>query len=153
MINYTSSYEKRIRARNRKSKITGYSVGIGVFKKNKLLIIRRTLHDYLGGFFELPGGNTDNDDFETAVRRELFEETGLSVTSITKWFAGFIYQVSYNTIKQCNCLVKTSHYSIRLNHDEHDLYKWIDITEINKYNMTPQMYKCVKTAFKLYENI
>lgn len=153
MVNYTLSYEKRIRCRDRKSDINGYVVGIAVFRNHKLLIIRRSSHDYLGGLFELPGGKIDKESFEKAVQRELFEETGLSIKSIIRWFTGFIYQNGKNTIRQCNCLVKASNNPIRLNPDEHDAYKWIRISEINNHNTTPQIRKCIKAAFKIYENI
>ncbi|MBU1323183.1 NUDIX domain-containing protein [Patescibacteria group bacterium] len=153
MLNDTLTYEKRIRYSDRKSNINEYVVGIAVFSNHKLLIVRRSPHDYLGGFFELPGGNVDNDSFETTVQQELFEETGLSVKSIINWFTGFIYQTGKNTVRQCNCLVKASSNPVKLNSAEHDNYKWINKSEINNHKMTPQMRKCIKEAFKIYENL
>jgi len=153
MLNDTLSYEKSIRSTDRNSNISDYVVGIAVFRNHKLLIIRRSPHDYLGGFFEIPGGKVDNDSFETAVHKELLEETNLSIKLIINWFTGFVYQAGTKTIRQCNCLVKVSSNPVKLNPAEHDNYKWINKSEINNHKMTPPMRKCIKEAFKIYENL
>ena len=151
MLNNTLSYEKSIRSTDRNSNISNYVVGIAVLRSNRLLIVRRSREDYLAGFFELPGGKVDGESFASAVKRELFEETGLSVRSIINWFTGFIYQTGKITVRQCNCLVKVSSNPVKLNPAEHDNYKWINKSEIYNHKMTNQMRKCIKEAFKVYE--
>ncbi|MEM9336758.1 MAG: NUDIX hydrolase [Patescibacteria group bacterium] len=55
------------------------SVTAIIFKDGKILTLKLSYYDGYG----LPGGLVSGDeDLETAVRREVFEETGLTVTSL-----------------------------------------------------------------------
>ncbi|MEK7090356.1 MAG: NUDIX hydrolase [Patescibacteria group bacterium] len=55
------------------------SVGILVWKGNELLVIKRKKYNY---GFAIPAGHQDGDDPETAARKELGEEVGLSTQEL-----------------------------------------------------------------------
>ena len=56
--------------------ISRYSVGIIVICSKGLLVLQRKDEDSFGGMYELPGGKVEEgESLESAVRRELFEET------------------------------------------------------------------------------
>lgn len=49
-----------------------------VVLNSRILVLQRQDDDYLGGFWDLPGGSVEpGESFERAVVRECFEETGL----------------------------------------------------------------------------
>ncbi|MFG1923254.1 NUDIX hydrolase [Cryptosporangium sp. NPDC048952] len=60
----------------------------------KILLLRRAAEDYLGGLWELPSGGVDDGETLTeALHREVYEETGLTVTAIEAYLGHFDYQV------------------------------------------------------------
>lgn len=70
--------ELAIREQATKDKITHLSTGEAIVKVDKILLVRRSIDDFLGGYYELPGGGVD--EFETIIQaamREVIEETGL----------------------------------------------------------------------------
>ena len=49
-------------------------------KKDKILITKRPSHKLFGDFWEFPGGKLENNEtFEEAVVRELYEELGIKI--------------------------------------------------------------------------
>jgi 8-oxo-dGTP diphosphatase len=62
-------------------------IGIGVFvkKENKILLGLRRSETHGDGEWSLPGGHLEEgESFEDCCRREVLEETGLSITNIQK---------------------------------------------------------------------
>ena len=48
--------------------------------RNKILFTKRPSNKYFGDFWEFPGGKLENDEtFEIAIKRELFEELGIKI--------------------------------------------------------------------------
>ena len=49
-------------------------------QKNKILFTKRLSKKHFGDFWEFPGGKLENDEtFEIAIKRELFEELGIKI--------------------------------------------------------------------------
>ncbi len=70
------------------------SVSAIIVKGNKILLVRLT---YKQGF-ALPGGMLHgNEDFEKALKREVWEETGLRVTK-SKYFGTYAYKEEYYSV-------------------------------------------------------
>lgn len=65
-----------------KNKITKVSVGVMIWKDDKILLMRR--QESIGaGDYALPGGKLDYmESFEDCVRREVLEETGIKIKNI-----------------------------------------------------------------------
>ena len=65
----------------KKAKIPTYIVVVGIiWKNNKFLITKRKTKQLLGGLWEFPGGKVNsNESLDTAVKREILEEVGLSI--------------------------------------------------------------------------
>ncbi|MFI5920172.1 NUDIX hydrolase [Streptomyces anulatus] len=60
--------------------------------EGKVLLLHRTADDYLGGLWELPSGGVDAGETLTeALRREVAEEAGLTVTAIGAYLGHFDY--------------------------------------------------------------
>jgi 8-oxo-dGTP diphosphatase len=77
--------------------VTHISTGVAVVRDNKILVVRRAQDDYLGGYYELPGGGVnEGEGIEQSAIREVVEETGLVVTKIIGMFQGFDYSTDKN---------------------------------------------------------
>ena len=128
--------------------ITHLSTGIAVIYDNKILIVRREPGDYLGGYFELPGGGIDGGEtFAEAVKREAFEEVGLRVSKVLKIFPGFDYTTpSKPKVRQINFLVEATDHNVKLS-AEHDAWKWIDLASLPTLPLTDVIRECIKAAF------
>ena len=51
------------------------------YRNGKVFIAKRQMKGDMGGRWEFPGGKIDgNEDFETAIKREMMEEFGVDVT-------------------------------------------------------------------------
>lgn len=115
-------------------------------KENNVLILRKSQnnlrHAGKSGCFNLPGGKMNtNETISEAIRREVFEETGLKMISFEHKpiFKGewkpIVYGVTHH-IKGSFFVCKKWEGKIRLN-DEHDDFAWINSGNINGYNILP----------------
>lgn len=60
--------------------------------RGQVLLLRRPPDDARGGEWEFPGGKVDpGEDLMTALRREVLEETGLTVSSVGAYLGSFDY--------------------------------------------------------------
>lgn len=118
-------------------------VGALVKDTNKILILRRSPHEKVyPGLWELPSGKKENlEDCETALRREIFEETGLKVR-IDKILGVFNYLIEkggevFDTT-QVNYVVRPqSANSVKLS-EEHDQFVWIGGDDLPKYGISKE---------------
>lgn len=140
--------EGAIRKQTQSDSITHISTGIAVVKDNKILVVRRAMHDdTLAGEWELPGGGVDaGETIEEGAIRELHEETGLEVDKILGTFEGFDYTTSKKPrVRQINFKVSVRPGDIKLS--EHDMYKWITADDIPGLKTNSIMQGCLNRAF------
>ena len=68
-------------------------VGAVVHRDGKVLLLQRPENDFMRGIFELPSGKVEpGERLDTALVREVDEETGLSVSAIHDYLGSFDYQ-------------------------------------------------------------
>lgn len=69
-------------------------VGAVVYKNTTVLLLRRHQEEaFLAGLVELPSGTVEQgESLLEALERELYEETGLTVTSVENYIGSFDYQ-------------------------------------------------------------
>ena len=124
-----------------------------IFHDGKILVIRESM-EYAGGTqkgkYDFPGGKIEpGEQYDDAVKREVFEETGLRVKvgrpfHVGEWrpeingeriqIIGIFFECSLNGDSE----VKLS--------SAHDAYEWIKPEEYKQHNITEE----TERAFKAY---
>lgn len=91
-----------------------------------ILLLRRAPAEYMAGRWELPSGKVDpGEDLYTALRREVFEETGLTVEKVGDYLGSFDYTSRGIKMRQHNWEIRVAaHEPVRLSPEEHDAYVW-----------------------------
>lgn len=100
-------------------------VGAIVADNETVLLLQRPIGDFMGGIFELPSGKVETGEaLDDALRREVQEETGLTVTEIGEYLGSFDYTSgSGKKTRQFTFAVAVgSTEPVRLT--EHDNYQW-----------------------------
>lgn len=137
-----------------KEGIHSFAVVGGVVRDRKVLLVRRSLDDFLGGIWELPGGGVDADEsIHDALRRELVEETGLKLISILGMFRGFDYTSDSDKLtRQFNFAVIAEGEEIVLHDSEHIEYAWVSSEDLenNNIKLTPEISNCLTDFFDKY---
>ncbi len=113
-------------------------VAVGILRnKQKILIAQRRKTQFMGGFWELPGGKIKNEESpEKAIIRELNEELGIQVErssihqTMMHHYADRIIEISiYNIIQYQNTPTGLEGQAIA----------WVKITNLNNYQLLPTM--------------
>lgn len=123
-------------------------VGAVVQHDGKVLLLQRPEDDFMGGIFELPSGKVElGEALDTALVREVAEETGLSVSAIRDYLGSFDYQSgSGKKSRQFNFAVDvTAPEPLTL--QEHDAYAWTALTE------EPPVTDAVKEVLRKYREV
>jgi len=120
-------------------------VGIMIFNDQKKIFVGKRIDNQEA--WQMPQGGVDRDeDFETAAKRELFEETGIQsvrIVQISKQefiydlpnhLLGKIWKGKYKGQKQKWFLMKflgpDSEINISQKHPEFNEWKWVDLDEL-----------------------
>ncbi|MCF3103184.1 NUDIX domain-containing protein [Streptomyces roseoverticillatus] len=92
----------------------------------KVLLLHRPAADYLGGLWELPSGGVEpGETLVEALRREVAEETGLTVAAVGDYLGHFDYRSgSGRRTRQYNFTVTVTGETVQLS--EHDAHLWAD---------------------------
>jgi len=142
-------YEKNISSKTKKGQ-TKYSDCIVLNNKNQILLLKRSMwEDNHKGAWVIPGGHVDKgEDFETAGKRELFEESGISLDKITSnfpilkpyWSEVGIYEDD-NVIIHYFCLAGVDDKCVEILLDDAETrdYKWVEVDELDNYDMVFNM--------------
>lgn len=140
--------EATIRENANKDGITHISTGVAVVKDGQILLIRRSVDDFLGGYYELPGGGVDaGETIEHAAMREMKEETGLEVSRVITTFKGFDYKTDKKpSVRQINLIIEAKPGEIKLS-SEHDDFLWVNKNDLGNITISENMVDCVKDAF------
>ena len=108
-------------------------VGVQAFIKRddgKFLVTKRSpINDFLPNHFDLPGGTVEfGEDPKKALKREIFEETSLSVNiSRPIYLYSQVQKERHQIWIIYECEYKGG--EIKLNPEEHNEYKWVNLEE------------------------
>jgi 8-oxo-dGTP diphosphatase len=127
------------------SKEGRFQVGVGVvmehFESKKILMLHRAPTEYAGNIWELPFGRIEQfESLEIGLKREVAEETGISVVKIGRPIRTFEFmrgqRSADNEVIGIVFEAFTSQEQVTLSH-EHDDFKWVSIEEALELAETP----------------
>jgi 8-oxo-dGTP diphosphatase len=127
-----------------------------IVKDNKFLITRRSpTKKRFPGMWTVPGGKLETKDYlnlpkntefywynvlEQVLRREVVEEVGLEIDNVE-------YITSLATVHQdgnpslvISCIAKYVSGEVKLQKDETDEYKWVNVDEAKEYKLIDGIY-------------
>lgn len=115
-----------------------------------VLVLKRVDDDFMGGLVELPSGTVDQGEgLLDALKREVAEETGLSVKEVMSYVDSFDYiSGSGKKTRQFNFAVSVHNGGVRLNPQEHQDFYWIDSSseQFSQLNISDKTRKTILAA-------
>lgn len=101
-------------------------------EKGDIFLAKRKMDDFMGGLYEIPGGNAEKgENIFDALLREIKEETNLDIREVVEYINQFDYlSESCEKCRQFNFKVNVTGGPILLT--EHDTYKWTKLEDIEK---------------------
>ena len=120
---------------------------------NEVLVVKRSDNDdFLPGLWELPGGGTDfGENPQEALKREVFEEVGLSVSvgkplTVEDYFMENDHEKIHRVEIFFLCLLMDSTQHVQLSF-EHSAYKWVAKVDLPSVGITDYMEKAIAACF------
>ncbi|MEV4438944.1 NUDIX domain-containing protein [Streptomyces sp. NPDC049577] len=104
----------------------------------RVLLLHRPADDYLGGLWELPSGGVEpGETLIEALRREVAEETGLTVAEVGNYLGHFDYRSgSGRRTRQYNFTATAIEQTVQPS--EHDAYQWADDAQHSRVSSAVQ---------------
>lgn len=115
-------------------------------ENKKILVLRRAKHKLFAGQQEPPGGKVnEGESLKQAVYREVMEEAGVKIHNV-KHIGDFDFDNEYgNFLEHIFYSEVTPEYSdVKINSDEHEEFKWINIDEFLSCDLHPNLRKVFK---------
>ena len=130
---------------------------------SRILLLKRAAHEPIyPNIFEIPGGEVETTDTTIldAVKREVHEETGLTVTNVLGNVESFHYAMekvetpegrkvtTRKTSMQLNFVCEVEGYDFRIDPREHSEGVWATKGEVAGLEVTASMREVVREAFE-----
>jgi len=115
--------------------------------KNQILILKRDeANDVLPNYWDIPGGTLeDKENPIDGTIRETKEEAGIDINNLSLFF--HTSNIDENKNKQFIRLIFITKYNggeIKVNHGEHNDYKWIGLDDLKNFKTVDYLYDCFK---------
>lgn len=108
-------------------------------EKGEVFLAKRKENIFMGGFYEIPGGNAKKgESIVNALKRGIKEETNLNIIRIVSYIDSFDYlSVKCEKCRQFNFKVEVESGPIFLT--EHDSYEWVPLSKIQEVESSPEV--------------
>ncbi len=112
-------------------------VGVLRNKNQEILIAKRKKEQFMGGFWELPGGKIEaGESKEQAIIRELKEELGIQVNQLT-FHQTMLHKYEDRTVQLS--IYNINEYQNMPFGIEDQAISWVNVNELNNYKLLPTM--------------
>ncbi len=120
----------------------------------EILVLDRAKDDFMGGIEELPSGKVESGESLTdALKRELLEETALSLYSVLGYVFSFDYSSSSGMrSRQFNFVVDVNGSDVRIDESEHQGYRWINRDDLSGSRVTQNVIELIANNWKQIES-
>lgn len=126
--------------------------GAIIIKNEKMLLLHRASKDW----YELPGGKLEQDeDVEDTVVRELKEELSVDIEIESKFGEMDFVQDEKHFLYKWYIAHIINNSKVVIPNEEsetHDHFKWIKLTGLDKYSLSPNMKNLVQSGLLKYSN-
>jgi 8-oxo-dGTP diphosphatase len=146
---YQSSMDSFLLYLARKSSVEKIVAGACVHWGDKVLVLKRSADDFMGGIHEIPSGGLDaGEPISLAATRELKEETNLDAISVQAYLGSFDYRSKSGRLtRQYNFLIDVTDVStLKLNPKEHSEFRWTKEEEVEGL-VTPSVAGIIRNSF------
>lgn len=128
-------------------------VGGALFRKDELLVVKRTPDRILGpNVWEIPGGKVEpGENNEEALEREFMEETKIKIRVIKKYHT-FHYKYDEKDAEENDFIVEAENFNVTIDPKEHTEFRWVTKGQLSNLNISPDMRKSIEKAFDLIKN-
>src|SRR5207248_4755905 len=102
----------------------------GSLDRPEVLVLDRNTDDFMGGIEELPSGKVESDEtLLEALRREVHEETGLTMRQASSFAFSFDYlSGTGRRSRQFNFVVETHGDEVAVDPAQHVGFRWVPLT-------------------------
>lgn len=131
-----------------------FSIGLKAIvynEKNEILLLQRSSSNTRSGLYDVPGGRMENDeDIQTALSREIKEETGLILENVGIILDISTFRPTAGESQIVRILFSCKVHGDVLLSDEHSNYVWVSLENISNY---PLYSKNIGMALEKYKTV
>ncbi len=133
----------------RKAGVKRFVVGAVITRGRKVLLLKRKKKSFLGGVFEFPGGKVEaNETLLDALRREVWEETGLKTRKVVSYLSFFDYAAKNGEkTRQFNFKVSVEG-TRRIKLTEHDSFAWVGLRDLLEIPASDNVKRVLKRVLE-----
>lgn len=122
-----------------------------IFNNNKILLVQ-TKDEYADNTWGIPGGSVElHETLEEALTREVYEETGLKITSKELAYIHESFIPEYKAHSLVTVFkVSTDNFNVKIIDPDNEIvdFKWVEPTNLKKYITNPQIVSPLESWFK-----
>lgn len=132
-------------------------IGVHAFflnEKGETLILQRAkTNSYKPLKWDIPGGKMQSgEDVETALKREVFEETGLKIISAGKPLSVYVNREQLPAREDVQivfeCIIENTDESVQIHLSEHCGYKWITPEQLSSVDCMEYLKHFYNSVYK-----
>ena len=118
----------------------------------KILLLHRNKSRPQGLTWGVPAGKVeDSEDIATAIKREIFEETGIKINEKNLKYFGkvFVRYPEYDFVYHIFHIKFPREPKVTINSNEHIDFKWVTPEEALKLPLIRDLEKCIELVYKI----
>jgi 8-oxo-dGTP pyrophosphatase MutT (NUDIX family) len=118
--------------------------------KNKILLLLRQDHKNEPNTYWVPAGKIDSwEDKDTAIYREIYEETGLKLNNLSYFKKVYVKYPTYDFIYYIYSKFLDKEPKIKINIEEHKKHIWETPKNALNQNLIQELDTCIKMFYKI----